>query len=104
VREPGLVGLIKWVAAGITRRRPDAKAFEHTCPGPTNLASLKAGESCIVEKFLDIAQVRKFLSLGVLPGTHLIVLKKEPVVVLRMGYSEFAFDKQLASTVQVHKL
>ncbi len=66
-----------------------------------SLVSLPQGESAVVEKFAEIAHARKFLSLGILPGTTVTVLKQFPAVVLRVGYSEFAFDRQLAATVLV---
>lgn len=71
--------------------------------GSLLLSGLQAGETAVVEKFLDTANVRKFLSLGILPGTQLTVIRNSPVVVLRVGYSEFAFDRALASTLQVQR-
>ncbi|MGB9690986.1 MAG: FeoA family protein [Candidatus Sumerlaeaceae bacterium] len=72
-------------------------------PGFT-LAEIPPGRQALVERFLDPTHVRKFLSLGVLPGTTLTVLKQSPAVVVRVGYSEFAFDKALAQTVLVRRV
>jgi Fe2+ transport system protein FeoA len=105
--EPGLVGLVK----KIFRRRPQIIDADHVtaaapgnCCGAVALSELRQGESGVIEKYAEIAHVRKFLSMGILPGTHITVLKHSPAVVLRVGYSEFAFDRALAGTVQVHRL
>ncbi|MBX7245661.1 MAG: ferrous iron transport protein A [Candidatus Sumerlaeaceae bacterium] len=68
------------------------------------LSDLAKGETALIERFSDLAHVRKFLSLGILPGTSITVLKQSPAVVLRVGYSEFAFDRRLAGTVQVRRM
>ncbi|HBF34607.1 TPA: hypothetical protein DDW35_08580 [Candidatus Sumerlaeota bacterium] len=65
------------------------------------LSDLKQGQNAMIEAFEDLAHVRKFLSLGILPGTPVHVVKRFPAVVLRSGYSEFAFDRRLAKTVRV---
>ena len=62
------------------------------------------GESAEVVKFTDTANQRKFLSLGILPGTVIQIVRRWPAVVLRVGYSEFAFDHALAATVVVRRL
>ncbi|MCX7626133.1 MAG: ferrous iron transport protein A [Candidatus Sumerlaeaceae bacterium] len=68
------------------------------------LAEVPPGKQALIERFLDPTHVRKFLSLGILPGTTLTVLKHSPAVVVRAGYSEFAFDRALAQTVLVRQL
>lgn len=68
------------------------------------LLDLQKGESAIIERFQETGHVRKFLSLGILPGTHITVLKQFPAVVLRVGYSEFAFDRNLAGTVLIRRI
>src|ERR1043166_9612868 len=62
----------------------------------TTLAELRNGEGAIVQEFSEQRHVRKFLSLGILPGTHVTLVKDFPAVVLRVGYSEFALDRALA--------
>jgi Fe2+ transport system protein FeoA len=103
-REPGIVQRVRgWF------RRGEA-ALLKPAPGglcndtPPTLDDLRQGESAIVEKFLDNAHIRKFLSLGILPGTSVTILKQFPAVVLRVGYSEFAFDRALARTVTVRRV
>ena len=68
------------------------------------LSDLKQGQDAIIEAFEDLAHVRKFLSLGILPGTQVHIIKRFPAVVLRAGYSEFAFDRRLAKTVRVQAI
>lgn len=72
-------------------------------PGIT-LAEVPPGANALVERFLDPTHVRKFLALGILPGTTVTVLKQSPAVVVRAGYSEFAFDKALARTLLVRRI
>jgi Fe2+ transport system protein FeoA len=109
--EPGMVAGMVGLLRRLFRRRPpvfDADkvtaAAPGNCCGEVNLAELRSGESGVIEKYAEIAHVRKFLSMGILPGTHVTVMRHSPAVVLRVGYSEFAFDRQLAGTVQVHRL
>ncbi|PKO16974.1 hypothetical protein CVU37_09185 [candidate division BRC1 bacterium HGW-BRC1-1] len=72
-------------------------------PAGTTLASLRQGDTAFIERFAAPQHARKFLSLGILPGTSVTVLKQFPAIVLRVGYSEFAFDRKLASTVIVRR-
>jgi len=72
-------------------------------PGFT-LSEIPEGKHVLVERFLDPAHVRKFLALGILPGMSLTVVKQNPSVLVRAGYSVFALDKALAQTVLVRKL
>ncbi len=75
----------------------------HSSPAGTTLASLRQGDTAFIERFAAPQHARKFLSLGILPGTSVTVLKQFPAIVLRVGYSEFAFDRKLASTVIVRR-
>jgi len=68
------------------------------------LTDMHNGETVLIEKFSDLGHVRKFMSLGILPGMSVTVLKQYPAVVLRAGYSEFAFDRQLAGTIRVRRI
>lgn len=107
IAEPGVLGFVK----KFFKSRPaavDADVLTSAQPGnccsAVSLAELRQGESGVIEKYAEISHVRKFLSMGILPGTHITVLRHSPAVVLRVGYSEFAFDRRLAGTVQVHRL
>ncbi len=105
--EPGLIGIVRSIGRavrGLLPRSASGADAAGNCCGSISLAQLKQGESCVIEKYLEVGHVRKFLSLGILPGTYVTVLKHSPLVVLRVGYSEFAFDRPLANTVQVHRL
>ena len=87
---------------------PEVPAAEQStgaiAPRPgTTLASLRQGDTAYIERFAAPEHARKFLSLGILPGTSITVLKQFPAIILRVGYSEFAFDRKLASTVIVRR-
>lgn len=104
-REPRIVDrlrhafhAVKWRLGG--RRTPPDPA----CTPSMALSDLHRGEEAVVEMFGELHSVRKFLSLGILPGTIVQVLRASPGVVVRVGYSEFAFDRALASTVKVKRL
>lgn len=103
-RTPAFLGRL----LNLFRRRKAPRSLEEAvagaCAGSVPLSTLRAGESAVIEKFEQVSNVRKFLSLGILPGTHVTVIRHSPAMVLRVGYSEFAFDHALASTVQVHRL
>ncbi|AXA36618.1 hypothetical protein BRCON_1841 [Candidatus Sumerlaea chitinivorans] len=94
------VGLIKEPL----RPAPDGLCASESGQPHLTLGDVEPGGEAIIERFLDPNHVRKFLSLGVLPGTTVKVLKQFPAVLVRVGYSEFAFDRDLAHTVQVRKL
>jgi len=98
-----LARLLEWLFG--KREKKLAPALDGLCQRPgLTLAEISPGGHALVERFLEPTHVRKFLSLGVLPGSTVTVLKQTPAVVLRLGYSEFAFDKALAQTVLVRKL
>ena len=85
---------------------PSASGATDAAPAPRSgmtLASLRQGDTAFIERFAAPEHARKFLSLGILPGTSITVLKQFPAIVLRVGYSEFAFDRKLASTVIVRR-
>lgn len=81
----------------------DSAAVPAMRDGRPTMASLRKGETAVVERFAEPRHARKFLSLGILPGTGITVLKQYPAIVLRVGYSEFAFDRKLAATVLVRR-
>jgi Fe2+ transport system protein FeoA len=104
-REPGLVKRLRMAFGPKPKPRlPANTAAPPDCPVSLLLSELHPGESASIETFLDMGQMKKFIALGILPGTHVTVVKHSPSVVLRVGYSEFAFDRPLASTVKVHRL
>lgn len=46
-------------------------------------------------------QMRKLMSIGVLPGMHISLIQKFPSYVFLLGHSQFAVDKELASAIHV---
>lgn len=104
-REPGVLSALRrivhyvwWLVRG--RRVSDSGVCLPAMP----LCDLRKGEHAVIERFEELGHVRKFLSLGLLPGTSITMLKASPAVVVRAGYSEFAFDRTLAGTVMVRRL
>ena len=99
VREPSVLQKIR----ALFSRPPQTKPAHagHQKKSKVLLSDLKQGQDAMIEAFEDLAHVRKFLSLGILPGTQVHIVKRFPAVVLRAGYSEFAFDRRLAKTVRV---
>ncbi len=49
----------------------------------------------------DNSQMQKLMSIGVLPGMDVSLLQKFPSYVISLGQSQFAIDKELASTIYV---
>ena len=49
----------------------------------------------------DRAALEKLLAIGILPNTEIEVLQKSPSYVIKIGKSQFAIDKELASRVYV---
>lgn len=105
-REPAFVHRLRILFRLDKRHRTQAHAgtgcvIDYKHAFPETLDELRRGQSARIESFSELAHVRKFLSLGILPGTTITILKQFPAVVLRVGYSEFAIDRLLASTVRV---
>ncbi len=65
------------------------------------LSSLKPGEKGRVRDIPDEEILRKVLSLGIYPGDTLLVIRRKPLVVFRIGASQFSFDHRLASGIFV---
>ncbi|MBI5144858.1 MAG: metal-dependent transcriptional regulator, partial [Candidatus Omnitrophica bacterium] len=49
----------------------------------------------------DKNQMQKLISIGAMPGISLVLLQKFPSYVFKIGESQFAIDKELASSVYV---
>ena len=66
-----------------------------------SLLQVKAGSTGTVLGFLsdDENLLRKLLVMGVLPGIRLSVTHTSPLPVIRIGWSEFAIDRELANAV-----
>ncbi len=95
-----LAKLRQWLSG--SRSKAQSPHPDGLCQRPgLTLAEIKPGHNALIERFQDPANARKFFALGILPGTTVTVLKQSPAIVVRVGYSEFAFDKTLAQTVLV---
>lgn len=69
----------------------------------TTLATLKSGRIATVLGFVDGDEdaVRKILSLGIVPGDELRVLRSWPSVVFELGSTSYALDSELAGRILV---
>jgi Fe2+ transport system protein FeoA len=78
---------------------PPAQGFP---PGKLRpLSNLNPGEKGRVRDIPDEGTLRKVLSLGIYPGDTLLVIRKKPLIVFRIGASQFTFDHRLASGIYV---
>ena len=113
---PGLLGRL-WPRVNGGRRDtgPDERCLEgkrvpHTpsCDPDCDavpLEDLRVGErgtvSCLDHPGgLD---ARKLAAMGILPGTDVEILQRSPAFVLRIGYSDFAVDAELARRIRVRR-
>ena len=67
------------------------------------LTEARVGERCVVVRLemTQVERVRRLVALGVMPGSAVEVHQRWPGVVFKMGYSEFAVDAELASSIYV---
>ena len=75
----------------------------HLHCGSVPLPELRRGArgavTCLEEPWS--AESAKLASLGILPGVRLRVVQRSPVWVLKLGRTEIAVDRELASRVRV---
>lgn len=67
------------------------------------LAAAVPGGRAVIAK-LDAADdrlVRRLMALGLVPGTEVSVLRNKPGVVVRVGRSELAIDRETAARIKV---
>ncbi len=64
------------------------------CPGQEGVVAYLKAES--------EGDMRKFLAMGLLPGTRLRLEQRFPAYVFALGHSRFVIDRELAQAVQVH--
>lgn len=111
--------MIRRLLRGRRRRRRQRRSWEGACAGgapvPNDercvdsdcesepLTVLRPGETATVTCLQDPGSSRTFklAALGILPGTRVLLLQRYPVFVLRMGYTEFALDAELAARVRI---
>ena len=88
------------------RRKGRDTHTPHTEQRSTELMSLKEfplGRTGVIADIdtRDSELLNKLLTIGALPQTEVELLQKRPTFVIRMGYSTFAVDEELASCITV---
>ncbi|MCB4204801.1 ferrous iron transport protein A [Deferribacteraceae bacterium V6Fe1] len=70
-----------------------------------NLNDARVKETYIVENIdsSDVESMKKLLSMGILPGTELKVLQKNPTIIFEVYHSRFAIDNKLGEKIYVKK-
>ncbi|MDT8440291.1 MAG: metal-dependent transcriptional regulator [Desulfuromonadales bacterium] len=73
--------------------------------GVVALTELKAGEQGEIAYLAatDVSKMQKLMSMGVLPGNVLQLLRAYPAFIFKVGHSEFAVDNDLAREIFVRK-
>lgn len=73
--------------------------------GVVAMTELKPGETGEIAYLAasDVRKMQKLMSMGVLPGTSLRLLRNYPSFIFRVGQSEFAVDEDLAREIFVRK-
>jgi len=67
------------------------------------LSELKPGEKGQIA-YLQAkgrGQMQKLLSIGVIPGMYVLLVQRFPSYVFKLGHTQFAVDKELASSIHV---
>lgn len=74
--------------------------------GVVALTELKAGERGEIAYLstTDAGKMQKLMSMGVLPGSDLVVTRTFPTYIFKVGHSEFAVDDELAREIFVRKV
>jgi DtxR family Mn-dependent transcriptional regulator len=73
--------------------------------GVVALTELKPGEPGEIAYLAasDVRKMQKLMSMGVLPGTSVTVLRTYPSYIFKVGQSEFAVDEELAREIFVRR-
>lgn len=71
--------------------------------GVVALTELKPGEPGEIAYLAasDVRKMQKLMSMGVLPGTSVTLLRTYPSYIFKVGHSEFAVDEDLAREIYV---
>ncbi|MCK4502915.1 MAG: metal-dependent transcriptional regulator [Desulfuromonadales bacterium] len=74
-------------------------------PGIVALTELKSGESGEIAYLAasDDKKMQKLMSMGVLPGTRVVLTQKFPSYIFKVGHSQFAVDDTLAREIHVRR-
>ena len=69
----------------------------------TRLTELATGSSGMIGRVepTDEGSLLKLMSLGILPGTRVLLLQRFPSYIFRAGQTEISLDRQLAAQVLV---
>ena len=69
------------------------------------LCELQLGEEAIVSSFINLEDphIRKMLAFGILPGALVKVLQVSPTLVIRVGHTQLALDRELAAHIAIQK-
>jgi DtxR family Mn-dependent transcriptional regulator len=73
--------------------------------GVVALTELRPGEPGEIAYLAasDVRKMQKLMSMGVLPGTSVTLLRTYPSYIFKVGHSEFAVDEELAREIFVRK-
>jgi DtxR family Mn-dependent transcriptional regulator len=73
--------------------------------GVVALTELKPGEPGEIAYLAasDVRKMQKLMSMGVLPGTSLTLMRTYPSYIFKVGQSEFAVDEELAREIFVRQ-
>jgi len=79
--------------------KKDKKALKFVAP----LADLQVKDRGHISylQARDRNQMQKLINIGVMPGISIVLLQKFPSYVFQIGQSQFAIDKELASSIYV---
>ncbi|MCM8797532.1 MAG: metal-dependent transcriptional regulator [Candidatus Omnitrophica bacterium] len=66
----------------------------------TDLETKEKGQIAYLET-KNASQMQKLISIGAIPGVPIVLVQKFPSYVFKIGHSQFAIDKELASSIYV---
>lgn len=74
-------------------------------PGIVALTELKATESGEIAYLSasDDKKMQKLMSMGVLPGSDILLMQKFPSYIFKVGHSQFAVDESLARQIHIRR-
>ena len=74
-------------------------------PGIVALTELRSGESGEIAYLAasDDKKMQKLMSMGVLPGSHVVLMQKFPSYIFKVGHSQFAVDDTLAREIHIRR-
>lgn len=70
------------------------------------LISLKGGEKGIIDSICtsQTEHLKKIISLGIMPGLTIEMIKRFPTLLCQIGFSQFALDDEIAKYILVSKI